>query len=148
MRAAIDDAAGRRDSRSDQGAGLDPLLAAQFPDVPRHEAWSGEARLALAVVEDAILTVRLAAGVETPRARRLAADAWAWLTSRDTRDAFAFENLCDYLGLNAGWLRSGLHLAVAGAVGLPAPTAPVRRRDGADRAAARPRAGRRSRASA
>ena len=45
--------------------------------------------------------VRLAIGVHTPRAHRMAAEAWAWIASRDTRNPFAFENLCDYLGLNA-----------------------------------------------
>jgi hypothetical protein len=65
-------------------------------------------RLALAVVEDAILTVRLTSGVDTPRARRLAKEAWTWLSSRDTRDPFAFENLCDHLRLDAAWIRSGL----------------------------------------
>ncbi len=69
---------------------------------------SGEARLALAIVEDAILTVRLTSGVRTARAHRLAAEAWAWLSSRDRNHPFAFENLCDYLGVDAGWLRRGL----------------------------------------
>lgn len=69
---------------------------------------SGEARLAFAIIEDAILTVRLTSGVGTARAHRLAADAWAWLASRDTTQPFAFENLCDYLGLEASWIRRGL----------------------------------------
>lgn len=70
--------------------------------------WSGEARLALALIEDAILTVRATDGVRTARAHRLAAEAWAWLASRDASHPFAFENVCDYLGLDPGWIRRGL----------------------------------------
>jgi len=107
-------AAGSRAEITEDPHGLDPLLAAQLSDRPRYAIWSGERRLALAVVEDAIATVRLTTGVHTARAHRLAADAATWLASRDTRHPFAFENLCDYLGLNAAWLRSGLRLALAG----------------------------------
>jgi hypothetical protein len=70
--------------------------------------WSGEARLALAMIEDAILTVRATDGVRTARAHRLAAEAWAWLASRDASHPFAFENVCGYLGLDPGWIRRGL----------------------------------------
>jgi hypothetical protein len=117
--------AGSRDTTPDDNNGIDPLLAVQLSDRPRYDAWPGEARLALAVVEDAILTVRVTTGVRTPRAHRLAADAWAWLASRDTRHPFAFENLCDYLGLNAAWLRSGLRLGGYGSDPMP----PATRRD-------------------
>ncbi len=70
--------------------------------------WSGEARLALALIEDAVLTIRATDGVRTARAHRLAAEAWAWLASRDASHPFAFENVCDYLGLDPGWIRRGL----------------------------------------
>jgi len=105
--AALQTAAGSRENQPTDD-GIDPLLAVQFSDHPRYDTWTGEAHLALAVVEDAILTVRLSASVRTPRAHRLAAEAWAWLASRDTTDAFAFENLCDHLGLDAAWLRNGV----------------------------------------
>jgi hypothetical protein len=35
-------------------------------------------------------------------------EALAWLALRDTSHPYAFENLCDHLGLNAAWLRRGL----------------------------------------
>jgi hypothetical protein len=108
MRTSSEGAAGSRAERTDIGTTIDPLLAAQLSDCPRYDTWPGEMRLALAVVEDAIMTVRLTTGVATPRARRLARDASAWLASRDTTHPFAFENLCDYLGLSAAWIRSGL----------------------------------------
>jgi hypothetical protein len=146
MSAASENAAGSRDdeersneSRGTQSleSGIDTLLAVQLSDRPRYDTWSGEARLALAVVEDAILTVRLAGSVRTPRARRLAAEAWAWLASRDTTHPFAFENLCDYLGLNAAWLRSGMRLAGYG-LGLPALEATRRAERSVPRPALRP----------
>ena len=99
---------GSRAYRLESGAGLDPLLAGEISDCPSYDTWPGEMRLALAVVEDAITTVRMTAGVHTPRAHRLACEALAWLTSRDTSHPYAFENLCDHLGLNAAWLRRGL----------------------------------------
>jgi hypothetical protein len=106
MRASLEHTAERRDDVTHDG--IDPLLAVQLSDRPRYDTWPGETRLALAVLEDAITTVRMTTGVRTARAQRLAAEAWAWLASRDTTHPFAFENLCDYLGLSAAWLRSGL----------------------------------------
>ena len=106
-------AGGRADTIAD---GIDPLLAVQLSDRPRYDTWSGEMRLALAVVEDAIATVRMTTGMRSARAYRLAADASRWLASRDTRHPYAFENLCDYLGLSAAWLRNGLRLAGYGDV--------------------------------
>lgn len=126
MKATSAATAGSRDDITpDAGDGIDPLLAVQFSDRPRYDTWPGEARLALAVVEDAILTVRMTTGVRTARAHRLATDAWAWLASRDTSHPFAFENLCDYLGLSAAWLRNGLRLAGYG----QDPASPATRRD-------------------
>ena len=108
---------GAAGGRADMGYdGMDPLLAVQLSDRPRYDLWPGEMRLALAVVEDAILTVRTTTGMRSARAHRLAAEAWRWLASRDTRRPYAFENLCDYLGLSAAWLRNGLRLAGYGAV--------------------------------
>ncbi len=104
------------DGSSDTTYGGDPLLAAQLGPWVGRESLTGEARLALAVVEDAVSTVRLTVGVHAPRARRLATEAWAWIASHDTSHPFAFENLCDHLGLDAAWLRRGLR-SVGGAGG-------------------------------
>lgn len=121
-------AAGSRSKLVDEHDGIDLLLVGQLSDRTRYDAWTGEMRLALAVVEDAIHTVRTTSGVATARARRLGAEAWTWLAARDTSHPFAFENLCDYLGLNAGWLRNGLRLAGYGE-SLTAPPSPRRRHE-------------------
>ena len=115
MNASRDGAAGGRAEID----GIDPLLAAQLSDRPRYDLWPGEMRLALAVVEDAIATVRMASGTRSARGHRLAAEAWRWLAARDTRHPYAFENLCDYLGLSAAWLRNGLRLAGYAAITPP-----------------------------
>jgi hypothetical protein len=67
-----------------------------------------EARLALAVLEDAAETLRTTYGVRTLRAQRLASQTWTWLESNDTGHLFAFRVICQYLDLDAEWLRSGL----------------------------------------
>ncbi len=108
MNDLFEDAGRNRADRTDGRDAVDPLLAAQLYDCPRYDTWPGEMRLALAVLEDAIATVRLTTGIATARARRLARDAALWIASRDTMHPYAFENLCDHLGLNAAWIRSGL----------------------------------------
>lgn len=118
-------AAGSRGAHVGSDHELGRVLGDRPSDEIRRDAWSGEMRLALAVVEDAIVTVRLTRGVDTPRARRLAKEAWTWLCARDTSHPFAFENLCDHLGLDAAWIRTGLR---ASAPIAPAATRPLARR--------------------
>ena len=71
----------------------------------RYEA-SGERRLMLAVLEDAIRTLLLARRTALPR-KRLVSEL-AWLESRSRAEPFAFESICDVLGIDAGWLRGRL----------------------------------------
>ena len=67
-----------------------------------------EARLALAVLEDAANTLRTTHGVDTLRAGRLAAHTWWWVESDDVSYPFAFLVICQHLDIDAEWLRSGL----------------------------------------
>ena len=68
---------------------------------------SGEHRLMLAILEDAIMlfvksvSENVVAGQEARAAR-------AWLESRDRSSPFAFESVCDTLGLDSGYIRRGL----------------------------------------
>lgn len=71
----------------------------------------GERRLMLAVLEDAIRTVLLAQRSGVSRKRLLR--ELAWLRSSNVSEPFAFESICDVLGLDASYLRSRL---VRGAV--------------------------------
>jgi hypothetical protein len=78
---------------------------------------SGEHRLILAILEDAIaLLVRSVRGgaVEASEARA----ARAWLAGRDRRLPFTFEHVCDLLGFDSDHIRRGpwsLHAMPIGA---------------------------------
>jgi hypothetical protein len=66
----------------------------------------GERRLMLAVLEDAIRTLLLARRSRVPRKRLLR--ELAWLQSTSVSEPFAFESICDVLGLDPGYLRGRL----------------------------------------
>lgn len=89
-------------------AALDGLLPAQLLPLNRLLRLQPEARLALAVLENAVETLRATHGVETLRARRLAAQAWTWFESTAADHPFAFRVVCQHLGLDAEWLCRGL----------------------------------------
>jgi hypothetical protein len=74
-------------------------------------------RLMAAVLNDA---VRVLAKHKSPRRRR---EEMAWFTSRDRTAVFAFENVCEALGIDAARIRRHV-IAQSGAV--PAPGRSVR----------------------
>ena len=65
----------------------------------------GERLLLLAVLEEGITCYQRYAGVAGAEARRLFADASAWLESTDRSHLFAFESICDTLELSANDVR-------------------------------------------
>ncbi len=67
-----------------------------------------EARLALAVLDDAAETLRATHGVLSHRARMLGVEAWRWVMSEDASHPFAFRAICQYFELDPAWVRSGL----------------------------------------
>ena len=67
---------------------------------------SGERRLMLAVLQDAIRTLLLAKRTGVPRKRLLR--EIEWLQSPDHSEPFAFESICDVLGLDSSYVRSRL----------------------------------------
>jgi hypothetical protein len=70
-----------------------------------HEALlGGERRLMLATLEDGIRTILDARHRHVPQ-RRLKADL-DWLTDDDPRPAFGFISLCEFLGIDAEYLRA------------------------------------------
>ncbi len=88
----------------------------------------GERRLMLAVLEDAIRTVLLARRTAVPRKRLLR--EIAWLESTSQTEPFAFESICDVLGLDPGYLRGRLMRGVcvpARATGSRGPQTGIRR---------------------
>ena len=97
---------GDRDSAVD--GGRDGVVREQMLPTKTRLRLQPEARLALAVLEDAAETLRTTHGVQTLRARRLATNAWLWVESDDTGHPFAFRIICQHLDLDGEWLRTGL----------------------------------------
>src|SRR2546422_11164789 len=69
----------------------------------------GEQRLMRAMLEDCL---RALLGRASERSVWLERDL-AWITSEDRVDLFAFENVCDALGIDAGYLRARVLAALA-----------------------------------
>jgi hypothetical protein len=67
-----------------------------------------EKGLMLAVLEEAVATFQHQLGAESRRGRRLFREADEWFRSADTSWAFAFESVCDVLGLDPDFVRRGL----------------------------------------
>jgi hypothetical protein len=81
------------------------LLPVQFA---ARDTYRGEKRLMLAVLEEAVATFQRHLDVKTRRGQRLFHEAEEWIRSSDTSWTFAFENVCQTLGLDPEYLRDGL----------------------------------------
>jgi hypothetical protein len=87
----------------------DVILPTQFFGAPRGKAvHQGERRLIVAVLDDAISCFRKNIFARDNRGRRLFREAEAWLMSADRELPFAFENICDFLGLDPDYIREGV----------------------------------------
>ena len=116
------------------GVGLFTAALPWTPDVVIPQQWfrarrselCAEKRLMLAVLEDAVKVWNDTRGcgpgevgdrMSQERAK-LRAAVQAWFVADDPMWVFSFVNICDALDLNAEWLRRGLGLSGAGAVGV------------------------------
>src|SRR5262249_32883704 len=102
-----------------------------------------EKRLFLAVLEEAVVTFQRYATEQGRRGRRLFREAEEWMGSEELCWPCSFRNICDVLGLDAGYLRQGLRRWRGDQQANPgpstAPRPPFRRRRGPrPRATARP----------
>lgn len=87
----------------------DVVLPAQYFRVLRGRAsYGGERRLIIAVLEDAINCFQKNLFARDNRGRRLFCEADKWLMSADRELPFAFENICEFLSLDAEYIRKGL----------------------------------------
>jgi hypothetical protein len=87
----------------------DVLTPSQFFDrLRRRSEHDGERRLMIAVLEDAIDVFRKRAGSRDRRGRQMFEEAEAWIEGTDRSWLYAFENVCDVLGIDAEYLRGGL----------------------------------------
>jgi hypothetical protein len=86
------------------GAGI-LLLPVQLVDRETNRA---EKRLMLAVLTEAVATFLRHLEAKTGRGQRLFREAEEWIESEDMSWTFAFENVCQTVGLDAEYLRGGL----------------------------------------
>jgi hypothetical protein len=89
---------------SDQTATADIVLPEQY-FTARSALAEPERRLRLAILEDALRYYQQNAGAVGRRGRALYEDAADWFASPDRSEPFAFENVCDALGLDAHYIR-------------------------------------------
>lgn len=110
------------------GFALEPetVLPSQFFERFRIDAsLQPEKRLMLAVLEDAVGAFQKYVHIPNRRARRLFVEAEEWFESRDSSSPFTFEMVCQALGLEAEYLRRGLHRWRQGQVAAPETSAKV-----------------------
>jgi len=84
----------------------DGEVAVRYEAVYRKaEAAGGERRLLLAVLEDGIRTFLKHAQATFGRGLNLRRETLGWMMAAEARDVFAFESICETLGINAEKLR-------------------------------------------
>jgi hypothetical protein len=91
--------------------GLEPetILPSQFFDRIQIDAsLQPEKRLMLAVLEDAVGTFQKYVAASTRRGQRLFTEAEEWFASDSRAWPFDFESICEALGLEASFVRTGL----------------------------------------
>jgi hypothetical protein len=69
---------------------------------------TGEYRLLVAVLQDAVVDWFRYCRADRPRERRLFQEVSSWFASTDHDSLFAFETICDHLGIDPDYLRRGL----------------------------------------
>jgi hypothetical protein len=83
----------------------DIIIPSQF--LPRTVA-TPEKRLMLAVLEEAIGTLQRYVVATDRHGRAMFVDVEAWFASEDVAPLFSFIGICDALGIDATYVRSGL----------------------------------------
>jgi hypothetical protein len=88
----------------------DALTPGQYYDGMRADDSSARPikRLMLAVLEDAMRCYQTCANSRSRAQRRLFVEAEGWLMDRRADGPFAFDTVCETLGINASCLREGL----------------------------------------
>ena len=98
-----------RSFRFDDGSTdtADPVLFEQFF---KRANSGGEERLMLAVLQDAVECFQQHALSECPWEKQLFREVERWILARNSDWVFSFENICETLKLNPGYIRRGLRL--------------------------------------
>ncbi|HZC47340.1 MAG TPA: hypothetical protein VE243_12745 [Candidatus Acidoferrum sp.] len=94
------------DTAVERFVGLNQILPSQYFDVSGGHRLSGEQRLMLALLADAINVYQQGVLSRNVRKRLLFVDAERWITAgAKCRHAFSFDNVCDALAINSSMLR-------------------------------------------
>jgi hypothetical protein len=94
------------DNAVERFVGLNQILPSQYYDVSGGHRLTGEQRLMLAMLADAINVYQQGVLSRNTRKRLLFIDAERWITaSAKCRYAFSFDTVCDALGINPSSLR-------------------------------------------
>lgn len=87
----------------------DVLLPIQyFAALKRKRFSSGEHRLLIAIMQDAVECFQKHIHARDSKRRQLFLDAESWISSDDYSGTFSFNNVCDLLGMSPEYLRQGL----------------------------------------
>jgi len=90
----------------------DTLLPGQYFDrLRQRDGQSGEWRLMVAILEDAVNVYLKQAGAQEGPNRQLFDEAEQWIEAEDATYIFSFESICDIVGLDLAYLRRGLRAA-------------------------------------
>jgi hypothetical protein len=86
------------------------VLPEQFfrPGGASHAVWTGERRLLLAVLEEALESFFRYRNTTTRRGQRLFNETIEWFWDRDQEWLYSFETICQHLDLDAEYIRGGL----------------------------------------
>lgn len=88
----------------------DVMLPAQYFAILRKSAPQGpEYLLVLAMLQDAVECVQKYRWAVDPNGRELYQEAYDWIASDDRKWPFSFENVCEILKIDPGYLRTGLY---------------------------------------
>ncbi len=88
----------------------DTLLPAQYLETIRRENHlDPEKMLMLAVLEDGVICFQKYISTQDEKGKRLLSEAEEWVLMEQNGDwLFSFDNICETLGLNPGYIREGL----------------------------------------
>ena len=88
----------------------DALLPAQYLETIRRENHlDPEKMLMLAVLEDGVTCFQKYIFTQDEKEKRLLSEAEEWILMEQNSDwLFSFDNICETLGLNPGYIREGL----------------------------------------
>ena len=89
----------------------DTLLPAQYLETIRRENHlDPEKMLMLAVLEDGVICFQKYISTRDEKEKRLLSEAEEWLLMEQNGEdwLFSFDNVCETLGLNPGYIREGL----------------------------------------